>query len=328
MVGLRRRDAGGRRPRRPGVAPAARSRAGLGAWSAATALTGTASGFASLAAWRAVVGVGEATLPPTALSMIGDRFPPARVGFANGLYYAGIPTGFALSFALAGAVAPRFGWRACFLVLGVAGLVAVALVWRMADPPRRGARAPRARAGPAPRLRAALRALAGRPAAAPHDPGTRPCSSTRARPSQHTITWLVQERGFAFPRAAFLLGGDHPRRRPRRQPRHRRAHRPRAAPAPGGSARRPRRPGRPRPRLHRSRSTALPVASPALPPRVVPRPGVAARLVRAGRRAAIDEMAPPGLRASVIGLGPAGRQPRGRRVAGPTSPASSATARA
>ncbi|HSD27183.1 MAG TPA: MFS transporter, partial [Vicinamibacteria bacterium] len=94
---------------------------GLAAWSAATALTGTAGGFASLAAWRALVGVGEATLPPTALSMVGDRVPPARVGLANGVFYAGIPVGFALSFVLAGWVGPRLGWRACFLLLGAAG---------------------------------------------------------------------------------------------------------------------------------------------------------------------------------------------------------------
>jgi MFS family permease len=95
---------------------------GLAAWSAATALTGTASGFASLAVWRSLVGIGEATLPAPALAMIGDRVPPQRLGLASGIFYAGIPVGFAVSFALAGAVVPAFGWRACFLALGVAGL--------------------------------------------------------------------------------------------------------------------------------------------------------------------------------------------------------------
>ena len=42
--------------------------AGLGAWSAATALTGTASGFASLAAWRALVGIGRGHACRRALS--------------------------------------------------------------------------------------------------------------------------------------------------------------------------------------------------------------------------------------------------------------------
>ena len=93
---------------------------GLAAWSAATALTGTASGFATLVLWRGLVGVGEATLPPTAVAMLGDRFPPSRLGFATSVYYAGIPVGFACSLALAGWLVPRFGWRACFFLLGVA----------------------------------------------------------------------------------------------------------------------------------------------------------------------------------------------------------------
>jgi predicted MFS family arabinose efflux permease len=176
--------------------------AGLGAWSTATALTGAASGFASLAAWRAAVGLGESVLPPTALAMIGDRVKPARVGLANGLFYAGIPTGFALSFALAGAVAPRFGWRACFVALGVAGLVAVALVSRMADPPRRGAER-RAHPGAAGTVRAALGALVGRPALLLTVLGATLLVYASAA-SQHTITWLVHEHGFPYARAAYL----------------------------------------------------------------------------------------------------------------------------
>jgi MFS family permease len=167
--------------------------AGLGAWSAATALTGTASGFASLAAWRALVGIGEATLPPSALSMIGDRVPSARVGLANGLFYAGVPVGFALSFALAGFGAPRFGWRACFLVLGTAGLVGVATVWRMADPPRRGASSRPAK-GVRGTAVAALGAFRERPALALVILGATLLVYASAA-SQHAISWLVEDRG-------------------------------------------------------------------------------------------------------------------------------------
>ncbi|HSN34521.1 MAG TPA: MFS transporter, partial [Ideonella sp.] len=109
---------------------------GLFGWSAATALTGTASGFVPLASWRAIVGIGEATLPPASLALLAERFPPERLGFASSVFYAGIPVGFACSYALAGWLAPRFGWRACFYVLGLLGLVAVAFVWRMGEAPR------------------------------------------------------------------------------------------------------------------------------------------------------------------------------------------------
>jgi MFS family permease len=178
---------------------------GLAVWSAATALTSTATGLASLAAWRMLVGVGEATLPPNAVSMIGDRVPQSRVGLANGVFYAGIPVGFALSFILAGTIAPRLGWRACFLVLGLAGFAAVGLLWRLADPPRRGAGPRVAPPGPAATARAIVRACAARPALPFVILGGTLLVYASAS-SQHTITWLVQERGFPFPRAAFLSG--------------------------------------------------------------------------------------------------------------------------
>jgi len=179
---------------------------GLAAWSAATALTGTASGFATLVLWRSLVGVGEATLPPTAISMLGDRFAPSRLGFATSVYYAGIPVGFACSLALAGWLVPRFGWRSCFYLLGVLGLAAVAPVWRMADPTRRSfaagtaAGAPAAGGTIASRLR---RAFAAEPALLLLIAGATLLTYASAS-SQHLVTWLVQERGFAYSRAAYV----------------------------------------------------------------------------------------------------------------------------
>jgi predicted MFS family arabinose efflux permease len=175
---------------------------GLAAWSGATALTGTASGFATLALWRSLVGVGEATLPPTAVSMLGDRFPASRLGFATSVYYAGIPVGFACSLALAGWLVPRLGWRACFYVLGLLGLAAVALVWRMADPPRGGGPAAADAAGEttARRLR---RAFADEPTLALLIAGATLLTYASAS-SQHLVTWLVQERSFAYSRAAYM----------------------------------------------------------------------------------------------------------------------------
>jgi predicted MFS family arabinose efflux permease len=107
--------------------------------------------------------------------------------------------GFALSFVLAGSVGPWLGWRACFVVLGAAGLAGVSLVRRMADPPRRGVEG-----RPAPRgLAAAARAVLARPALAGLiAAGTLIVFASAS--SQHAITWLVHERGFPYARAAFL----------------------------------------------------------------------------------------------------------------------------
>ncbi len=176
---------------------------GLGVWSAATALTGAAAGFASLAACRALVGVGEATLPATALSMLGDRVPPNRLGVANGIFYAGVPVGFAASFALAALIGPWLGWRACFLVLGVVGLGGVVLASRVADSPRRGVAARDTGSGPGAAADDLVRALVARPAIGFVILGGTLLVYASAA-SQHTITWLVQERAFPFVRAALL----------------------------------------------------------------------------------------------------------------------------
>ena len=54
--------------------------AGIALWSAATAASGLARSFWHLFFARMGVGVGEATLSPCAMSMIGDSFPPERRG--------------------------------------------------------------------------------------------------------------------------------------------------------------------------------------------------------------------------------------------------------
>jgi MFS family permease len=178
--------------------------AGVGVWSAATALTGTASGFASLAAWRAVVGVGEATLPPSSLAMLADAFPPARLGFANGVFYAGIPVGFACSYAVAALLAPSLGWRGCFLVVGLVGLTTVAFVWRLADPPRRrSAEVAAPTPAPASTLERLRDALVAEPSLILLILGGTALAYTSSA-SQLGMAWLVQERGFAYGRAAWL----------------------------------------------------------------------------------------------------------------------------
>ena len=173
---------------------------GLAIWSGATALTATASGMISLAGWRSLVGVGEAALPATALAMVGDRVPARHLGLATGVFYAGVPVGFALSFALSGVLGPWLGWRACFLVLGAVGLVGSLLVLRIQDPPRRGV-APAVDAG----ARGVWSALRERPMILLLTAAGVLLVYASAS-SQHTITWLVEERGFEYSRAALLSG--------------------------------------------------------------------------------------------------------------------------
>jgi len=179
---------------------------GLGLWSVMTALSGAARGFAHLALPRVLVGVGEATLTPAALSMLGDAFPARRLGLATGIYYAGLPIGTALSLGVAGWVAPRFGWRVCFYVFGVIGLAAVALLFTVREPARRAVAADTAASPSLRSIVSDLRsALAGRPALGLVMLGGAALAYGSAS-ALHGITWLVQERGFPFATAAYTHG--------------------------------------------------------------------------------------------------------------------------
>ena len=110
--------------------------AGLALWSALTALSGMAKGFVSLAIPRLFIGVGESIMTPTAMSLLADRFPSSRLGFASGVYYMGVPIGVAASLFFA-YLEPLLGWRGCFYALGAIGLVLALIMFFMKETPRR-----------------------------------------------------------------------------------------------------------------------------------------------------------------------------------------------
>lgn len=110
--------------------------AGVGAWSALTALSGFAWDVASLFALRLGVGVGEACCAPAATSLLGDLFPKERRGRAMAVFMLGLPIGIFLSFVVSGMVAERWGWRAAFWVAGVPGLLLALLALRLPEPRR------------------------------------------------------------------------------------------------------------------------------------------------------------------------------------------------
>jgi MFS family permease len=113
---------------------------GVALWSILTASSGLARGFVSLAIPRVLIGVGEATITPTSLSLLADRFPARSLGFASGAYYAGVPLGAGLAFLLAATLGPVIGWRWCFIWTGVAGVALATVLALQPDPRhRRGA---------------------------------------------------------------------------------------------------------------------------------------------------------------------------------------------
>ncbi|HLA45522.1 MAG TPA: MFS transporter, partial [Aggregatilineales bacterium] len=66
---------------------------GISLWSLMTALCGLAGNYWQLFLTRLGVGVGEATLSPSAVSILADYFPPHKRSIAINLYSAGVHGG-------------------------------------------------------------------------------------------------------------------------------------------------------------------------------------------------------------------------------------------
>jgi MFS family permease len=127
---------------------------GIGFWSLATAGCGLASSYIMLLACRIGVGVGEATMTPSAYSLIGDWFSARRQGLAMGIYSLGVYLGSGLALVAGGLVMKHVpqtvtvpslgamhGWQLAFLAVGLPGLLVALWVMLLREP---------ARSGPAP----------------------------------------------------------------------------------------------------------------------------------------------------------------------------------
>lgn len=120
------------RGRRPWIA------GGVGLWSLATGAAAIATGFASLFASRAAVGVGEACYGAISPSFVAERFPAEKRGRALAIFSMAIPVGSALGYAGGGLAGDRFGWRHAFWMVGLPGLLlAVLCCFLPNDPPHR-----------------------------------------------------------------------------------------------------------------------------------------------------------------------------------------------
>lgn len=108
----------------------------VGIWSVATTLAGFTHNFLQLFSVRAVLGIGEAGYAPASLSLLGDYFPKAQRGRILSYWSSGTLLGAAIGFTLGGLIADAFGWRFAFFVVGIPGLVAAFLSWRMTEPKR------------------------------------------------------------------------------------------------------------------------------------------------------------------------------------------------
>ena len=101
--------------------------AALAWWSIAQVLTGLATGWRSLAVFRAILGVGEAGNFPGAAKTVSQWFPPRERTVAMGIINIGSGVGSMIAQPLVVVLILSYGWRSAFLATGVAGFVVLGL---------------------------------------------------------------------------------------------------------------------------------------------------------------------------------------------------------
>lgn len=127
--------------------------AGITIWCFMTAACGLARNYAQLFIARIGIGVGEATLNPSAFSLISDYFPRERRARPMSFYNMGVSVGAGLAMVLGGQVIswafatepptlPLVGqlypWQTVFLLVGLPGLLIAALMITVREPERQG----------------------------------------------------------------------------------------------------------------------------------------------------------------------------------------------
>lgn len=120
-------------------------------WSVMTMACGLANSFAALFFTRVGVGVGEATLSPTAYSLLSDYFEKQRRALAISFYAIGYPIGSGLALIIGGLLLEHFSrsgptslgmfgtlepWQLVFVAVGAPGVLVAALISTIKEPPR------------------------------------------------------------------------------------------------------------------------------------------------------------------------------------------------
>lgn len=131
-------------------------------FSVMAALCGTAPGYVHLILYRIGVGVGEAGLQPSVVSLLGDHYPANRRSAALTVAMLGVPFGSLLGSIGGGFLAEHVSWRVAFVVVAAPGIVIALLVWlTLREPPRGysdGASAAKSKEPPPP-MKAVFRLL-------------------------------------------------------------------------------------------------------------------------------------------------------------------------
>lgn len=104
---------------------------GLTFWSIATGAVSLSTGFATLVALRCTVALGEATYYPTATALISDWHRSDMRSRALSIHQTAVLAGVGFGAYVAGLIADRLGWRAPFVIFGVAGIIWCLILQRL-----------------------------------------------------------------------------------------------------------------------------------------------------------------------------------------------------
>jgi MFS family permease len=96
---------------------------GVGTWSLATALCSLTQVFAPLAAFLALLGIGESAMIPSGARVIRETFEKKNRAAAVGTFFAGNKIGLTLGIPFASVVLVHWGWPFVFYITGALGLV-------------------------------------------------------------------------------------------------------------------------------------------------------------------------------------------------------------
>jgi MFS family permease len=96
---------------------------GVGTWSFATVLCSLTKSFAPLAAFLALLGIGESLMIPSGSRVIRETFGKENRAFAVGMFFAGNKIGLTLGIPFASIVLVRWGWEWVFYTTGALGLL-------------------------------------------------------------------------------------------------------------------------------------------------------------------------------------------------------------
>lgn len=125
--------------------------AGITVWSLMTTLCGGIRSYGQFFLTRMGVGVGEATLSPSAFSMIADYFPKNRLATAMSVFSLGIFLGSGLAMLIGSGIVAKlpteglvevpvlgaiFPWQLIFLYIGLPGIAVALLLLTVREPAR------------------------------------------------------------------------------------------------------------------------------------------------------------------------------------------------